>query len=76
MAGNVQPAANFIGVDVSGATMHAALVNGEGEVLERRESSLERERVVAQVARAVTELRDVSPNIGAVGVGILGLVNR
>ena len=76
MAGNVQPAANFIGVDVSGATMHAALVNGEGEVLERRESSLERERVVAQVARAVTELHDVSPNIGAVGVGILGLVNR
>src|SRR5947199_4394179 len=76
MAGNVQPAANFIGVDVSGATMHAALVNGEGEVLERRASSLERERVVAQVAQTVTELRDVSPNIRAVGVGIPGLVNR
>src|SRR3954471_22228071 len=76
MAGNVQPAANFIGRDGCGATMHAALVSVEGEVLERRESSLERERVVAQVARAVTELRDVSPNIRAVGVGIPGLVNR
>jgi len=76
MAGNAQPAANFIGFDVSGATMHAALISGEGAVLERRFAPLNRETVVAQVAQAVTELRDVSPNIRAVGVGIPGLVNR
>src|SRR5436305_11885887 len=76
MAGNAQPAANFIGVDVSGATIRAALVNGEGAILERRESLLEREMVVAQIAQTVTELRDVSPNIRAVGLGIPGLVNR
>jgi glucokinase len=76
MAGNAQPAANFIGVDVSGATMHAALISGEGAVLERRFAPLNRETVVAQVAQAVTELRDVSPHIRAVGIGIPGLVNR
>src|SRR5690242_11480798 len=76
MAGNAQPAANFIGVDVSGATMHAALISSEGAVLERRESPLNRETVVAQVAQAVMELRDVTPNISAVGIGIPGLVNR
>src|SRR5438067_2511236 len=76
MAANAKQAANFIGVDLSGATMHAALVTTEGQVRERRESPLEHDEIVSQVARAVSELRDVSPNVGAVGVGIPGLVNR
>jgi glucokinase len=76
MASHVQPAVHFIGADLSGATMHAALITNEGQVVERRESPLERDSVVAQVARAVAELRDVSPNIRAIGVGIPGLVNR
>ena len=76
MAQPIQPAAYFIGVDLSGATMHAALVTNEGQVVERRESPLERDGVVSQVARAVAELRDVSSNIRAIGVGIPGLVNR
>lgn len=76
MAGNSQPAENFIGVDVSGSTLRAVLIDREGRVLERRESKLERESVVAQIAQAVTELRDAAPNIRAVGVGIPGLVNR
>ncbi|HKC64746.1 MAG TPA: ROK family protein [Pyrinomonadaceae bacterium] len=76
MAANTQPAANFIGVDLSGATMHAALITAEGQVLDRRESLLERDEIVQQVTRAVSELRDVSSNIKAIGVGIPGLVNR
>jgi glucokinase len=76
MAQPAQSAANFIGVDVSGATMRAALVTGEGQVLDRREAPLEREAVVAQLTRTVAELRDTSPNIAAIGVGIPGLVNR
>jgi glucokinase len=68
--------ANFIGVDVSGVTMRAALVSHEGQIVERRESPLEREAVAAQIARTVMELRDVAPNIEALGVGIPGLVNR
>lgn len=56
--------------------MRAALITDDGQVVERRESPLEREAVVAQVGRAVAELRDVVPNIRAIGVGIPGLVNR
>jgi glucokinase len=76
MAQPAQPAVHFIGVDLSGAQMHAALITSEGQVIERRESPLERDGVVAQVARVVSELRDISPNIRAIGVGIPGLVNR
>ncbi|MDQ3817812.1 MAG: ROK family protein [Acidobacteriota bacterium] len=76
MIAKSQQAANFIGVDLSGATMHAAIVTAEGKVLDRRESPLERDEIVQQVARTVSELRDASPNVAAVGVGIPGLVNR
>jgi glucokinase len=76
MAKSSQSSTHFIGADLSGAPMRAALVTGEGQVAERREWPLEREAVVAQVARAVAELRDVAPDVGAVGVGIPGLVNR
>jgi glucokinase len=76
MAQSAQSTANYIGVDLSGAMMHAALVAADGQVLERREAPLERAAVVAQAARIVSELRDVSPNIAAIGVGIPGLVNR
>jgi glucokinase len=67
---------HYIGVDLSGAAMRAALVAGDGAVVQRREAPLEREGVVPQVAAAVVELRDVAANIAAVGVGIPGLVNR
>ncbi len=77
MTGSMSEAtANFIGVDVSGVTMRAALVSNDGQVIERRESPLEREAVAAQIARTVVELRDVAPNVAALGVGIPGLVNR
>ena len=76
MASSTQPATHYIGVDVSGAKLHAALVTNDGEVVERREAILEREAITTQVARAVSELRDVAPNIAAIGVGIPGLVNR
>jgi glucokinase len=77
MTGSVPTAAaNYIGVDVSGVTLHATLVSNDGEVIERRESPLERENVAAQITGVVRELRDVAPNVAALGVGIPGLVNR
>ncbi|HKQ52069.1 MAG TPA: ROK family protein [Pyrinomonadaceae bacterium] len=76
MARPAQPTANYIGVDVSGQTMSVALVEGEGAVLERREEPIERNALVAQVTRAVSALRDISPEIAAIGIGIPGLVNR
>jgi glucokinase len=68
---------NFIGVEVSGAALRAALVSPEGEVVERREHTLEREGVRDQIARAALELRDAAGGggVAAIGVGLPGLVN-
>ena len=68
--------AHYIGADLSGATMRAALVTQEGSVVERREAALDREHIAPQIARLVAELRDFAPQVEAVGVGIPGLVNR
>jgi glucokinase len=67
---------HFIGVDLSGATLRAAVVRRDGSAIERREAPFDRDRVVEQVARVVSELRDTAPGIAAVGVAIPGLVNR
>lgn len=72
----MQAVTHYIGVDVSGAKLHAALVTEDGQVVERREAMLETEAITQQVTRAVAELRDVAPNVGAIGIGIPGLVNR
>lgn len=76
MASSIQAATHYIGVDVSGAKLHAALVTEDGQVIERREAVLEPEAITQQVTRAVAELRDIASNVRAVGVGIPGLVNR
>lgn len=76
MASSIPSATHYIGVDVSGAKLHAALVTEDGQVIERREAVLEPEAITQQVTRAVAELRDIAPNVGAIGVGIPGLVNR
>src|SRR3712207_151054 len=69
------PDAKYIGVDVSGTTFYAALVGAGAQVLERREQALARNNVTAQVAAAVTELRDAGGAIAGVGVGVTGLVD-
>lgn len=66
---------DYIGVDLSGVTLRAALVAHDGRVIERREAALERDAVAAQVARVVSELRDVSSRVAALGVGVPGLVD-
>ncbi len=70
-----QSAHGHIGVDLSGATLRAALINANGDLLERREAALDRENLVSQINGIVAELRDVTPNIGSIGVGVPGLVN-
>jgi len=67
---------SVIGIDVSGVTLRAGLVSSEGAVIERREAPLERDTVVAQITGIVADLRVLSPNVGSIGVGIPGLVNR
>lgn len=69
-------AATFLGIDLSGPAMRAALVTGAGEVIERRETPIEADKLVSKVAEVVKELRTSHPDIAAVGIGIPGLVNR
>jgi glucokinase len=76
MTSPAQSSSHFIGFELGGSTMRAALVTAAGEIIERREVTIERDQVVAQVADTVASLRDVRANIQAVGVGIPGLVNR
>jgi glucokinase len=64
----------YVGVELCAGAARAALVTGEGAVVARRESALTSVDLAAQVARLVAELRDSAP-VGAVGVGVPGLVN-
>lgn len=67
---------SFVGIDLSGPTLRAALVSNEGEIIERRETAIEADKLVSQVAAVVSELRSVNSDIKAVGIAIPGLVNR
>ena len=69
-------AATFVGIDLAGPTIRTALVSNSGQVIERRETPMEADNLVSQVAAVVTELRSANPNIAAVGIAIPGLVNR
>jgi glucokinase len=67
---------HYVGVELCAGSARAALVSAEGVVAASRESALTGVDLAAQVARLVSELRDASPaRIGAVGVGVPGLVN-
>src|SRR5881392_1274812 len=72
---NTNTNANYLGVDVSGATLRAALVGADGSVAARRAAALDRNALAAQVAQLVTELRDTQPAVAALGVGVPGLVS-
>jgi glucokinase len=67
---------SFIGIDLSGFKLRAATVSGEGIIGERREAPIQPESLVAQVTQVVTDLRQTTQNIEAVGIAIPGLVNR
>ncbi len=68
-------APSYIGVNISGESLCAALVTSDGRVVERRETALDANTMIQQIAQLVTELRDVSPSVAAVGVGLPGLVD-
>ncbi|MDQ1707696.1 MAG: glucokinase [Pyrinomonadaceae bacterium] len=71
-----QSDSSFIGVELSGSKLRAAVVNNDGVVGERREAQLQADGLVGQVARLVGELRETATNVAAVGIAIPGLVNR
>jgi glucokinase len=67
---------SFIGIDLSGLKLRAAIVSQAGIIGERREAPVQREGLVAQVTQVVNDLRQSNPDISAVGIAIPGLVNR
>ncbi|MEJ7617873.1 MAG: ROK family protein [Pyrinomonadaceae bacterium] len=75
MINQLQSSANFIGVDISGATLHAALVTSEGNIVGRREAVIERAEIASQMVQVASELREGNAEVKALGIGIPGLVN-
>ena len=67
---------NFIGIELCGPKLRAATVDNEGVIRERRDEPLDKNDLIAQIARVVSDLRTVSDEIGSVGIAIPGLVNR
>lgn len=67
---------NFIGIDLSGLKLRAAIVDGDGVIAERREAPVQPNSLIAQVTQVVNDLRQTTSGIGAVGIAIPGLVNR
>src|SRR5205085_5474201 len=72
----------FIGLDLGGTTLKAALVSTTGEILYETRYDTEQERadrLFAQLVEAALALRDhpqAGGRVAAVGVGVPGLVNR
>ncbi len=67
---------NFIGVNLSGPKVRAALVDHEGHILEKREAVISPENVVEQIASVARDLNFAGATVAALGVAIPGLVNR
>jgi glucokinase len=66
----------FIGIDLSGPVLRAAIVDHNGEVIERLAAPMEADALVAQVEQVVGDLRHVNDNVESVGIAVPGLVNR
>src|SRR6266498_3472669 len=69
-------APSFIGIDLSGPKIRAALVSTEGVINARREAVTQPEQLIEQVSSLVNELRRTTASIQALGIAIPGLVNR
>jgi glucokinase len=70
------PRKNFIGINVSGAKVRAALVDEDGRLVEHRETTVSSENIVPQLAKIAEDLRPALGVVAAIGVAIPGLVNR
>jgi glucokinase len=70
------PRKNFIGIAVSGGKIRAALIDEDGRVIERAESTVSSENIVPQLATIAGDLRPALGQVISIGVAIPGLVNR
>src|SRR5213593_3912344 len=65
----------FAGIEVGTANIRAVTVSGNGDVLARREAPHQREDLISEVGKLVSEL-GAGQSIKSVGLAIPGLVNR
>ena len=70
------PRKNFIGINISGSQIRAALIDEDGRVIERRSADVSSENIVPQIATITDDLRPALGTVVAMGVAIPGLVNR
>jgi glucokinase len=70
------PGKNFIGMNVSGTSVRAALVDDGGRIIERHEAQITSDNIVPQLATIAGDLRPALGTVVALGVAIPGLVNR
>jgi glucokinase len=70
------PRKNFIGINVAGGKIRAALVDEHGRVIERVEAHVSSENIVPQLATIAGDLRPALGHVAALGVALPGLVNR
>ena len=66
----------LIGMYFTGPKLQVALVDDNGQVLERREAAISPETMVQQAATVAKEFGSLRGEISALGFGIPGLVNR
>lgn len=70
------PRKNFIGINVSGSKIRAALIDEDGRLIERRDATISSENIVPQLASIAGDLKPALGMVTALGVAIPGLVNR
>ncbi len=73
----------YIGVDIGGSNIVAALTDGQGEIINKISRAVDKEwngdelcRQIAILARQTAELENQIANIKAVGVGLPGVVDN
>ena len=70
------PRKNFVGINLSGSYIRAALVDEDGRVIDRRSTDISSENIVPQLATIADDLRPALGTVVAIGVALPGLVNR
>lgn len=70
------PRKNFIGINVSGSKIRAALVDEQGAIIQRVETQVSSQNIVPQLATIAGDLRPALGVVVSLGVALPGLVNR
>ena len=70
------PRKNFIGINVCGPKIRAALVDEQGSIIQRVETHVSSQNIVPQLATIAGDLRPALGTVVALGVALPGLVNR